>query len=375
MATIDLTADDLLDLIHLTLVPGVGTRTIHQLLNRFETARRALDASTAELIEIPHVGPKAAAAIKQPELRLAAEQTIARCEASGIELVPIGSPTYPPMLAEIPDPPVLLYCQGKLLPQDHLSLAIVGSRSCTTYGVRQAEKLAAGLSHAGFTIISGLARGIDAAAHRGALSAGGRTLAVSATGLSNVYPPEHRQLAAEVSQNGSFLSEAALDQAPLAGIFPLRNRIISGLSLGVIVVEAARKSGAMHTVRHAQEQGREVFAVPGRLDSPASEGCHDLIRDGVALIRGVEDVLETLGPLIKPVKKNEKETVLTPREVLLNEQEQQVLNAVQDDPRPIDEVLSNCPLEPSRVLSTLTVLEMKRLVRRLPGGQIIRVTN
>ncbi|MEX0724742.1 MAG: DNA-processing protein DprA [Planctomycetaceae bacterium] len=375
MSSTDLIPDELLDLVQLTLVPGVGTRTIHLLLNHFTTPRNVFAASPRDLQEIPHVGVKAASAIKQTELRLAAEQTIARCQSAGIVLVPFGSSAYPPMLAEIPDPPVLLYCQGELLPQDQLSLAIVGSRSCTTYGVRQAEKLAAGLSRAGFTIISGLARGIDGAAHRGTLSAGGRTLAVSATGLSNVYPPEHRELAGEIAQNGSFLSEAPLDQAAIPGIFPLRNRIISGLSLGVIVVEAARKSGAMHTVRHAQEQGREVFAVPGRLDSLASEGCHDLIRDGVALIRGVEDVLESLGPLIKPVRKSESSTVLTPREVLLNEQEQQVLNAVQDDPRPIDEVLRHCELESSRVLSTLTVLEMKRLVRRLPGGQIVRVTN
>ena len=375
MTSAELSLDELLDLIQLTLVPGVGTRTIHLLLNHFTTAKNVLAAPLRDLQEIPHIGVKAATAIRQVELRLAAEQTIARCQSAGIILVPFGSPAYPPMLAEIPDPPILLYCQGELLPQDQLSLAIVGSRSCTTYGMRQAEKLASGLTHAGFTIVSGLARGIDAAAHRGALVAGGRTVAVSATGLSNIYPPEHRELAAEVSQNGSFLSEAALDQSPIPGIFPLRNRIISGLSLGVIIVEAARKSGAMHTVRHAQEQGREVFAVPGRLDSAASEGCHDLIRDGVALIRGVDDVLESLGPLIKPVAKTESKTVLTPRELLLNEQEQQVLNAVHNEPCPIDEVMRSCELESSRVLSTLTVLEMKRLVRRLPGGQIVRVTN
>ncbi|MFN0196640.1 MAG: DNA-processing protein DprA [Planctomycetaceae bacterium] len=367
--------EEFLDLLQLSLAPGVGPKTMHTLLNHFSSARNVLKASSAELQAIPHIGPKVSAGIKQADLRVAAEQTLARCQSGGITLVPFGSPAYPPMLAEIYDPPILLYCQGELLAQDQLSLAIVGSRNCTSYGIRQAEKLAAGLSRAGFTIVSGLARGIDGAAHRGALEAGGRTLAVSATGLSNVYPPEHRELAAEISQNGSFLSEAALDQAPIPGIFPLRNRIISGLTLGVIVVEAARKSGAMHTVRHAQEQGREVFAVPGRLDSPASEGCHDLIRDGVALIRGVEDVLEALGPLIKPVPKSAESIVLTPRELLLNEQEQQVLNAVHEDPRPIDDVLRNCTLDSSRVLSTLTVLEMKRLVRRLPGGQIVRVTN
>src|SRR6185369_922952 len=213
------------------------------------------------------------------------------------------------------------------------------------------------------------------AAHQGALAAGGRTLAVLGTGLSNIYPPEHRELANRVAASGAILTESSLDQAPLPGLFPQRNRIISGMATGVIVVEAARNSGALHTVRHAIEQGREVFAVPGRVDSLASEGCHDMIRDGATLVRTVDDVLETLGPLVAPVSlgATATETVNNPRELSLSPQEREILNLVPADPLHIDEILTAAGIEPSRVLATLTVLEMKRFVRRLPGGNLCRL--
>src|SRR5690606_2911763 len=198
-------------------------------------------------------------------------------------------------------------------------------------------------------------------------------LAVCATGLANVYPPEHTELAREIVACGAVISESPLDRGPSAGIFPQRNRIISGLSLGVIIVEATRKSGALHTARHAMEQGREVFAVPGRIDSLASEGCHDLLRDGATLVRHPDDVLEGLGPLIQPVSSAAEQTVNSPRELTLSEQERQVLNLVTSEPQPIDQILQAAEIESSRVLSTLTVLEMKRHIRRLPGSQIVRV--
>jgi DNA processing protein len=196
---------------------------------------------------------------------------------------------------------------------------------------------------------------------------------VQATGLTHVYPPEHAELATEIARQGAVVSEYPLDQAPLAGLFPQRNRIISGLSLGVIVIEATRNSGALHTVRHATEQGREVFAVPGRIDSLASEGCHDILRDGAILVRSATDVLQALGPLMGPVATATDQTVMTPRELVLDEQERRVLNLVTIDPLPVDQVLRSAGLEPSRVLATLTVLEMRRLVQRVPGGQICRI--
>jgi DNA processing protein len=258
--------------------------------------------------------------------------------------------------------------------RDDLGLAVVGSRRCTHYGRTQAERLTSALAKAGLTIVSGLARGIDGIAHRAALEAGGRTIAVSATGLGSVYPPEHEDLAGDILQSGAVVAESRFDQKPMAGLFPQRNRIISGLSLGVLVVEATRKSGALHTARHANEQGRDVFAVPGRIDSLASQGCHDLIRDGAALVRTVDDILEALGPLIEPVKDPCTGEIHSPRELTLTDQEQTVLNLVATEPRHIDVVLNEAALDASRVLATITVLEMKRLIRRLPGGFLVRIT-
>ena len=187
------------------------------------------------------------------------------------------------------------------------------------------------------------------------------------------YPPEHAELAEQIVQQGALLTESPMLQAPVPGLFPQRNRIISGLSLGVIVIEAGRHSGALHTARHAMEQNRDLFAVPGRIDSEASHGCLDLIRDGAALIRGVEDVLEALGPLTKPVKTTPTETVHQPRELQLSDQERIVLNQITLEPIAIDDILRSVSLESSRVLATLTVLEMRKLIRRLPGGFLIRL--
>jgi DNA processing protein len=235
-------------------------------------------------------------------------------------------------------------------------------------------KLAGQLARAGVTIVSGLARGIDGAAHRGALEAQGRTIAVCAPGLAQIYPPEHAPLADEIAQHGALVSESPLDRAPQRGLFPQRNRIIAGLAWGVIIVEAGRASGALHTARHAMEQGREVFALPGRVDSLASQGCHDLIRDGVTLIRGVDDVLEAMGPLVAPVRTAADTVVAVPRELSLNELERAVLNRIDFVPTAIDEVLAGANLESSQVLATLTVLEMRRLIRRLPGSLVERIT-
>ena len=211
-------------------------------------------------------------------------------------VIPRDDPEYPPPLENIPDPPGLLYWKGRLEPRDQLAIAIVGSRRCTPYGARIAERLAAGLSRIGFTVVSGLARGIDAAAHRGAIKAGGRSIAVLANGLASVYPPEHEDLARALVEAGGLLSEMPMRQVPLAGLFTQRNRIISGLSLGVVVVEATPRSGSLSTARHAMEQNREVFAVPGPVDSLNSRGCHRLIRDGARLVETVDDILEELGP-------------------------------------------------------------------------------
>jgi DNA processing protein len=364
----------LLAALRLSLVDGVGPRIRQSLLTRFGTPQQVFDAAAADLMEIEGVGPKIAAAVVAARYSQQAEEELSRCRELGIDLILRDDPGYPAALARICDPPGVLFCRGQLEPRDELAVAIVGSRRCTVYGRQQAERLAGTLARAGLTIVSGLARGIDAAAHRGALEAGGRTIAVLGTGLANIYPPEHGELADAVAGQGAVVAEVPLETAALPGLFPQRNRIIAGLSLGVVVVEASRNSGALHTVRHALEQGREVFAVPGRIDSLASEGCHDIIRDGAVLVRHADDILQGLGPLAAPVRSGVDGAVHTARELLLDDQERRILNLVPIDPISIDVILRDAGIEPSRALATLTVLEMRRLIRRLPGSQYCRVT-
>ncbi|ODT99151.1 MAG: DNA protecting protein DprA, partial [Planctomycetes bacterium SCN 63-9] len=236
-----------------------------------------------------------------------------------------------------------------------------------------ADRLAAALARTGFTVISGLARGIDAAAHRGALKAGGRTLAVLANGLSQIYPPEHEDLAREVCLAGALVSEMPLYQQPLAGLFPQRNRLISGLSLGVVVIEATPRSGSLSTASHAIEQNREVFAVPGPVDSLASRGCHRLIRDGAKLVETVEDILEELGPLVREVRTDPKEPpVRHPAELTLTDAERSLLGHLGDGPIGVDELIGRTRLTAGQVMATLSVLEVKRLIRRQPGHTFVR---
>lgn len=381
----------LIDALALHLVPGVGPRMMEQLLEAFGSPAAVLDTPSEILTKLNGVGPKIARGIAEASSRRAARAELAQCRAMGGNLMRRGGADYPVLLREIPDAPAILYHRGDILPQDEVAVAIVGSRRCTYYGLQQAEKLAGGLARAGITVVSGLAKGIDGAAHRAALDAGGRTLAVTATGLGTVYPPEHEQLAEDVAASGAILTEFRISQKPMAGLFPQRNRIISGISLGVIVIEASRKSGALHTARHAMEQNRDLFALPGRVDSAANEGSHELIRDGATLIRGVDDVLEQLGPLLRPVnipsrpartngKREAAETgsgrtreVRSVAELSLSDQEQGVLGRISGEPMAVDALLAGCDIEASRVLATLTILEMKRLVRRLPGNQIMRV--
>jgi len=363
---------ELLAAVRLNLIPGIGPRTQQTLLARFGQATEVFAASRSELLELDGIGPKLTQAIQLARESSAAETEWRRCQKLGIDLLVRGRDNYPRALLNICDPPGVLSCRGTWEPRDDLAVAIVGSRRCTLYGRQQAEKLAGALARAGITVVSGLARGIDASAHQGALAAGGRTVAVLGTGLGNIYPPEHVELAERVTRQGAVMSEMPLDQAPVPGLFPQRNRIISGLSLAVVVVEASRNSGALHTVRHALEQGRDVMAVPGRVDSLASEGCHDMIRDGAMLVRNVDDVLQALGPLVAPVMLPGEEQVRSPRELTLDPQERTILNLVSVEPTHVDEILRAAGLEPSRVLATLTVLEMKRFVRRSPGGHFSR---
>lgn len=363
---------ELRDRLLLSLIPGIGPRTQRALLDRFTTAAQVLAAGRSELSGVRGVGPKLVSAIEEGRRGIDVDDFLARCDKLGVRLLTRRAAEYPAALQEIPDPPEVLYVRGRLEPVDALAVAIVGSRHATHYGLAQAERLAGSLARAGLTIVSGLARGVDAAAHRAALAAGGRTLAVLASGVARIYPPEHEELAEEIAGSGAVVSEASIDAQPLAGAFPQRNRIISGLSLGVIVVEASDRSGALITARHAGEQNREVFAVPGRVDSRMSRGCHRLLRDGAKLVETADDVLEELGPLAAPSVGPQGQVVRHPGELRLNELEQRILAAVPTEPITIDEVIGVSGAPAPQVLSTLSVLEMRRLVRRLGGSRVVR---
>jgi DNA processing protein len=366
-------ADELVDVLRLALVSGVGPRHRQDLIARFGSAAAVLAASSAGLQSVQGIGPKIAARIAAARHEIDADAELALAAEHGIDVLTETDAAYPRTLRQIHDPPGVLFRRGTYLRQDELAIAIVGTRHATRYGLSQAEKLSAGLARVGFTIVSGLARGIDAAAHRGALEAGGRTVAVLGSGLLEVYPPEHESLARDVAASGCVLSEAPPRMMPLSGAFPQRNRLISGLSVGTIVVEAANRSGALITARHAYEQGREVFAVPGPIDSRLSHGCHALIKDGAKLVESIDDVLAELGPLAESITREDGSLVAQPAELLLNDVEQRVLQSIDCTPISLDDVAATSELPIHRVLSTVSVLEMRRLVRRVSGTQVIRV--
>ena len=361
-----------IDAVRMSMIPGIGPRTFSLLIEAFGDPGRVLAAAPSQLRNVEGVGPKLAAAIANASNELDVEAEINRCRENGIGIVSRSHETYPGILNEIPDPPSVLYCRGQLLKQDELAIAIVGTRHASRYGLAQAEQLAAGLARAGYTIVSGLARGIDGAAHRAALAAGGRTLAVLGGGILKMYPAEHQELADQVSQCGSLLSEYPSLFPPKSSSFPRRNRIVTGLSLGVVVVEAGERSGALISARLANEQGREVFAVPGRVDSRNSRGCHRLIRDGAKLVESIDDIIEELGPLATPVEDSSGQRIHHPGELQLNEQERRVLQAIGTEPTEIDAVVAATGLPVGRVLGTISVLEMRRLIQRLGGTSVSR---
>jgi DNA processing protein len=366
-------ADELVDGVRLSLVSGVGPLLRRALLERFGSPAAALAAGKDALQAVDGIGPKIASRILAANEEIDAELELRIAADHGIDVLLESGDDYPRPLRQIHDPPGVLFRRGKPNAQDEMAVAIVGTRHATRYGLAQAERLAGSLARTGFTVVSGLARGIDAAAHRGALAAGGRTIAVLASGLLEIYPPEHEKLADEVAAAGYLVSESPPRMMPLSGAFPQRNRIISGLTLGTIVVEAAERSGALITARHAYEQGREVFAVPGPIDSRLSRGCHALIKDGAKLVESIDDVLAELGPLAENIQRDDGTTLSSPAELTLNEIEQQVLATIDGVATSMDEIVKSSGLPIHRVLSTISVLEMRRLVRRVSGTQVTRM--
>jgi DNA processing protein len=365
-------AAELVDSVRLSLVSGVGPLLRKALLERFGSPAAVLAAAKDELQTVEGIGPTIAARIAAARDEIDAEFELQLAAEHGVDVLTDADADYPRPLRHIHDPPGVLFRRGDPNLQDELAVAMVGTRHATRYGIAQTERLAGSLARTGFTVVSGLARGIDAAAHRGALAAGGRTIAVLASGLLEIYPPEHRKLADDVAASGCLLSEAPPRMPPISGAFPQRNRIISGLCLGTIIVEAPDRSGALITARHAYEQGREVFAVPGPVDSRMSRGCHALIKDGAKLVETIDDVLAELGPLADRIERDDGTTVERPAELTLNDVEQQVLAAIEHSPISIDAVAAASGLAIHRVLATISALEMRRLIRRTSGSQVMR---
>jgi len=354
------------DLLALHLLPGLGPRLTAALLKRFGSAGAVLRAAAAQLREVPHIGPKLSEDLCQAMRSVDVDAELALIAKHGVHLRRLGEPDYPASLAEIPDPPHLLYVRGALEPADVKAVALVGSRQYTGYGRRVAERLARELARAGYTVVSGLARGIDGIAHRAALEAGGRTLAVLAGGLSRIYPPEHADLAGAVAAAGALIGENPMTTEPSPGTFPARNRIISGLSRGVVIIEAAEKSGALITAEHAAEQGRTVFAVPGPVDSNASAGTNELIREGAVLVRSAADIIEEL----EGVRRPSTAPPTTPPD--LDDVQRRLWDFLAEGARHLDEMAQGLGLTIPQLSGTLLTLEMKKVVRRLPGNRYER---
>ena len=349
-----------------SLLPGIGAQRLRRLTAAFRDMELAWHAPAADLVAAG-LEPKIAHAAVEARRSIDVEAALARIARAGVAVHTLADPTYPARLAEIGDAPPVLYVRGELTLQDEWAVAVVGTRNASPYGREATYRLVTDLARRNVTIVSGLARGVDGLAHRAALDAGGRTLAVFACGVDVVYPPEHRHLAAEIAESGAIVSEYPVGTAPEAGNFPARNRIISGLALGTLVVEAGAKSGALITAQRALEQNRDVFAVPGSIFARSSLGTNRLIRDSAAkLVLGTDDVLDELQMQFVPQQLEMRQ--LLPE----NETESRLIALLSADPLHIDVLTRQSALPAAEVCSALAIMELKGLVRQVGGMQYVR---
>jgi DNA processing protein len=371
--------------LRLSLASDVGPVRLRNLVRHFGSIDSVLGASMSELTQVSRVGEVVARSVFKARGDEDVERAIEQAAQGGVRILCAEDAEYPQSLLNIPDPPICLFVRGRLLPTDVVSVAIVGTRRCSQYGAEQARRFGMILGQAGFTVVSGLARGIDSYAHRGALQSSGRTIAVLGNGLASIYPPEHEALAAEIVERGAVVSELPMDFQPDAKNFPPRNRIIAGLTLGVFVIEAGKRSGALITARLASEYNREVFGLPGRVDQPdRTLGVHRLIRDGQAkLITCLEDVLDELqevGAIMRPdsdglsepeaVEGAACETARGPVQIAnLAPHERTIYEAVQNGCEDFEDIRETTRLPIWRISSSLTALQLKGLIRQLPGNR------
>jgi len=359
-------------LLRLSMTKGIGAKTYQALIERFGSSESILDASRSELEAIPGVGIKIATAINEISGNIDISTEINLAKEKGVQIIPYTSDLYPKHLKTIYDPPLILYVKGNILETDILALAIVGARRCTYYGLSQAERFGRLLAQKGFCIVSGMARGIDAAAHRGAISAKGRTIAILGCGLGVLYPRENIELAEQIPQHGAIVSELPMNTPPDFRNFPPRNRLISGLSLGVLVVESSLKSGSLITAQWALEQGKEVFAIPGNIDNVYSRGTHKLIKEGAKLVEDVSDIVQELGPIAETLSPCDESETSDPRSLTLNSHEKKIFSLLSSSPKDIDEIIQLAGLPTSVVTSTLMILEIKKLVKQLSGKRFVK---
>jgi DNA processing protein len=362
--------DPVLFWIGLSSIPGVGRITFKKLVNHFGSPEQALAASRNEIQDIGGLSDKAIAGIASFPWREHAERELTNAKNAGISVVIADDPAYPAALRNTPDPPLFLYVKGSLLPEDGNAVAIVGTRKPTHYGITITRRIASELASAGFTIVSGMARGIDTLAHQGALGVKGRTIAVLGCGIDVAYPPENKGLMEQISRNGAVVTENPFGTKPEAGYFPARNRIISGLSRGTAIIEAATDSGSLITANYALEQGRKLFAVPGNIGSLTSKGTNSLIKQGATLVESAEDILKdlgTAGPAKQPARESRPLPVLTP-------QEETVFRCITNEPKHIDGIMNECSIAAGKLSAVLIGLELKGLVKQLPGKYYVRQT-
>lgn len=350
----------------LNFIPDIGPVSAGRLLSAFGSPENIFQMSVRELKQVEDIGENRAKNIAAFNRWDLVDREIEKAQKNNIQLITKNDKAYPEMMRRVHGAPSVIYVKGELKDTDKYAIAMVGSRTSTDYGSQIAERISQKLSASGLTVVSGMARGIDSVSHKGALKAGGRTIAVLGSGLDMPYPPENRKLMNEIASSGAVISEFPFGTLPNRENFPRRNRIISALSLGVIVVEAALDSGSLITVAYALEQGREVFAVPGNITSGTSKGTNDLIKKGARLVESAEEVLDELRPQIKGILREAKASASKPRPEM-NAEEKTVYNYLNDEPKHIDSIIRQLNMPTNRALSILLNLELKGVVRQTQG--------
>ena len=353
----------------LNMIPQMGPVRLRRLLDAFGFAEKILLARADQLAAIDGVPRALAENIFHWQEFTDPTAELKKAADLGAHVITAEDAEYPSALREIHDPPIVLYVRGQLTERDRNAVAVVGSRKCSHYATESAKKLSFQMAYAGLTVASGLARGIDTAAHQGALAAKGRTIAVIGSGLGELYPPENAELADRIAASGAVISEFPIDTKPDRQTFPIRNRIVTGLSFGVLVVEAGANSGALISANMAAEQGRTLYAVPGRIDAPAALGSNRLIQQGAKLVITVDDILDDL-PL---VFREKPDLPAAAPAVDLTPEQQKILDAIGSEEMPLDSVIATSGLTAAVVSSTLLALEIRRLVKQLPGKRFVKL--